>query len=292
MFKSGRFPHALLIEGNAKSGKKSLAILASSYLLCRRAPDVAPCGNCSGCNKLKSQNNPDLLVIDAENSKSLGVKQIRELRLQAQIKPHESERRVILIPNAQKLTAASQNVLLKLLEEPPRGLYVILTADSKHSLLPTVRSRLGIISIPSFTLSQRIDALHTLRGDVTQDEIERVCAMTFSIGQALHVLDDKEARKRSEDAFFILRHCLSVSVYELVVLLASYERDRETYMNVLSDAKTICAAMLHQPDYSHERLKLVYIAAIIERAIQAAGQNLNLRLVSSVLAESLTNNQL
>ena len=42
---------------------------------------------------------------------------------------------------------ASQNALLKVLEEPPRNIDFIVIAESKSSLLPTVRSRLPLISI-------------------------------------------------------------------------------------------------------------------------------------------------
>lgn len=42
---------------------------------------------------------------------------------------------------------ASQNSLLKVLEEPPRNIEFIVIAESKSSLLPTVRSRLPLISI-------------------------------------------------------------------------------------------------------------------------------------------------
>ena len=42
---------------------------------------------------------------------------------------------------------ASQNALLKVLEEPPRNIEFIIIAESKSSLLPTVRSRLPLISV-------------------------------------------------------------------------------------------------------------------------------------------------
>jgi len=42
---------------------------------------------------------------------------------------------------------ASQNSLLKVLEEPPRNIDFIIIAESKSSLLPTVRSRLPMLSL-------------------------------------------------------------------------------------------------------------------------------------------------
>jgi len=42
---------------------------------------------------------------------------------------------------------ASQNALLKVLEEPPRNIHFVIIVESKSSLLPTVRSRLPLISM-------------------------------------------------------------------------------------------------------------------------------------------------
>ncbi len=47
---------------------------------------------------------------------------------------------------AKSFNEASQNALLKVLEEPPRNIDFILIAESKSSLLPTVRSRMPLVS--------------------------------------------------------------------------------------------------------------------------------------------------
>jgi DNA polymerase-3 subunit delta' len=49
-----------------------------------------------------------------------------------------------LIIKAHKFNTASQNALLKILEEPPHNVVFILITRHKSSLLPTVRSRLPI----------------------------------------------------------------------------------------------------------------------------------------------------
>jgi len=52
-----------------------------------------------------------------------------------------------LILAAKTFNEASQNALLKVLEEPPRNIDFVIIAESKSSLLPTVRSRLPLISV-------------------------------------------------------------------------------------------------------------------------------------------------
>jgi hypothetical protein len=71
----------------------------------------------------------------------LGVKEARPLILQASQQPF-GPRRLLVITAADQLSEPVQNTLLKLIEEPPEFLAVVLIAPHADSLLPTVRSRL------------------------------------------------------------------------------------------------------------------------------------------------------
>lgn len=69
---------------------------------------------------------------------------VAELRLiigQALLAPYGS-RRLLLIKQADQLSDVMQNTLLKLLEEPPLQLTVVLEGENSDRLLATVRSRL------------------------------------------------------------------------------------------------------------------------------------------------------
>jgi DNA polymerase-3 subunit delta' len=57
----------------------------------------------------------------------------------------ENKTKYIIIA-AQEFTAVAQNALLKLLEEPPRNIEFIIISPNKSNLLPTVRSRLPIVT--------------------------------------------------------------------------------------------------------------------------------------------------
>lgn len=80
----------------------------------------------------------------------IGVKEARELlRLSGQ-QPLGSKRLLVIL-NAQALSEEVQNTLLKLTEEPPSFLTVVLQTPSFDSLLPTLRSRLQ----PLFTVDDQ-----------------------------------------------------------------------------------------------------------------------------------------
>lgn len=83
----------------------------------------------------------DRLIISADN---LAVKELRALILQLQETPY-GEQRIFIVLNADLLSTVLQNTLLKLVEEPPKSLVIILQANFPNRLLPTVRSRLHTV---------------------------------------------------------------------------------------------------------------------------------------------------
>ena len=106
-----------------------------------------PCGFCGHCRKAKLGIHPDIMRItfDVDSSgkpkKSIGVGQIKALVIDSVVLPNEAERKVYIISPAQAMTVEAQNAALKLLEEPPEGVILILCVTSPMALLPTVRSR-------------------------------------------------------------------------------------------------------------------------------------------------------
>ena len=97
---------------------------------------------CVHCDKIKHGIHPDITVISRlEGKKEIQVDQIREVVFSARFLPNEAERRVIVINHADEMNTNAQNALLKLLEEPPAHIVLLLITDSPGELLPTVSSR-------------------------------------------------------------------------------------------------------------------------------------------------------
>ena len=90
--------------------------------------------------------HPDVIVLEAASSRGkIGIDQVRAVLRSAQFVPEQGERRVCLIPQAERLTVQAANGLLKVLEEPPRGMAFVLVAAHAQDVLPTVLSRLRIV---------------------------------------------------------------------------------------------------------------------------------------------------
>jgi len=91
--------------------------------------------------------HPDFLTFPPEGPlRQIGVQQMKLLRERAQYKPLHGRRRVFLIDQADRANEQAANSLLKILEEPPDHLILIMTADNLYDLLPTIRSRSLVIN--------------------------------------------------------------------------------------------------------------------------------------------------
>ena len=138
---SGRFPHALIIEGASPEERMALALKTAKALVCSDKEEI-PCGRCSACIKAAAKSHPDIPVYSVEDKpRAFKVDMVREIRSSAYIVPNEADRKVFILENAHTMGPEGQNALLKILEEPPAYVVFILLCPSSTGFLPTVLSR-------------------------------------------------------------------------------------------------------------------------------------------------------
>lgn len=141
--KLAQLPHALLLCGIGGIGKNAFAAeLARSLLCASPSPDGAPCGGCKSCILFGAHTHPDLHVIaPAEEGKAILIDQIRALAEFVSLRPHTAQRKVVIVSPADAMNTFAANSLLKILEEPPLGSYLLLVTAHPASLPATIRSR-------------------------------------------------------------------------------------------------------------------------------------------------------
>lgn len=130
--------HAYMFVGIDGIGKLLFAKQFAYKWLCNE--EKRPCGTCKSCIQFKGNNNVDFKIIEPEES-SIKVDKIREMIKKVYEKPIESSRKVYIINDADKMTVSAQNALLKVLEEPPAYVIIILIGSNEHLFLNTIKSR-------------------------------------------------------------------------------------------------------------------------------------------------------
>lgn len=192
---SGTLPHALLLEGPSGSGRRTLARLIAAAAVCRSDGD-RPCGVCPACHKALRSIHPDITELGgSEEARSFHIDAVRALREEAYILPNEAPVRVFILCDVQAMTDQAQNALLKLLEEPPAHVRLLLTCENRSQLLETVRSRLFSVTLGGIAPTEAVTVLRRHLPDRTEEELLRAATLWGGVvGQALRSLQDGSYR--------------------------------------------------------------------------------------------------
>jgi DNA polymerase-3 subunit delta' len=137
---NNKLAHALVFSGNAGIGKGAMAEALAALLLCKTPILTGACGNCKSCLLRLAGNHADLLLLHTD-TQHIGVDAIRQLTSFTQGAAQQHGVKVVIIPAADTMTEAAANALLKTLEEPPAGCYIMLITQNYAQLSATIRSR-------------------------------------------------------------------------------------------------------------------------------------------------------
>jgi DNA polymerase-3 subunit delta' len=138
-----RLHHAWLLYGVKGIGKATEAMAMAAFYLCeKRASAGHACGECHACCMLKAGSHPDFITVERlEKKRDITVDQIREVLSFLSLSGMESERRVVLLNDAETMNIQAANALLKGLEEPASGSLLLMVCHDLMRLPATVRSR-------------------------------------------------------------------------------------------------------------------------------------------------------
>ena len=172
---AGHLPHSLILSGPAGAGKYTLALMLAMAVECERQPRELSsngqplagfCGVCSNCTRIASaanleeqveaavlareelretdkketrvliQPHPDVLILPPDPPQLLiKLGQVRTLIQRAHYLPSEAPRKIFILTSASMMKEAA-NSLLKVLEEPPDTVLILILAENPGELLP------------------------------------------------------------------------------------------------------------------------------------------------------------
>lgn len=170
-------------------------------------------------------------VIGSADGKAIGIDRIRELDRFLSLKvPASSElNRAVIIENSHLLTLEAQNAVLKLLEEPPEGTILILTADRSQSLLPTIRSRTQIIQLNRPDQDQLSSFFIKKNKQVAN--IEKAYSISGGLPGLMSVMLDEEEHPLTSATEWA-RKLLSQPAYEKLLSVDELSKDKDLATNI------------------------------------------------------------
>lgn len=165
--------HAYLYVSGSVSSRHECAMLIATSMLCRnRKEDGSFCGECDCCIKMKAKSHPDCIFVSGDEKTS--VDDVRKIEDEAYLSSNEADSKVFILEDADEYNVQSQNALLKIIEEPPKGVRFVLTASSVGAILPTVRSRVCTLSGKTKSIESLFAEIKKLKPSIDGDKAERL----------------------------------------------------------------------------------------------------------------------
>lgn len=158
-YQSDHLSHAYLFSGPSSIGKWITAEYLARSLTCVNSKKNIPCEKCDSCKQSAKGSHSDIFKVSREDEQKISIEKIRNLRSRLSFRPFISSKKVALIRDAEHLTTAASNALLKTLEEPTTDTIIILTCNDIDLILPTIRSRsttLLFYQVPSTIIVEEI----------------------------------------------------------------------------------------------------------------------------------------
>jgi len=182
MIRKDAIGNSLLFAGPDGIGKSLFAEAFAKALLSGNNP-----------GKFDSGNHPDLHVYSPEGKIGMhSIQSMRQLKDEVYLPPYESDRKVFIIHDADRMLGYSANALLKTFEEPSLDTIIILLTDSPELLLPTIMSRCRATYFQRLTEEEIVAALKSKK-QISDEEAKRIAALAGgSVGNALRLLESGE----------------------------------------------------------------------------------------------------
>ena len=298
-----RLCHAYLFYGEKGLGKKAIAAYFAKAILC--GGEKRPCGECPSCKKIKAGAHPDITFLSGTADKNeLTVANIRKLKADAVIYPNDGEKKVYIISDCQKMQAPAANALLKLLEEPPEHLVILLTADDRGHVLPTILSR--CIPVGIFPVEEKVcaQALEVLGGAEPGAARKAAAACGGNIGKGLALLAPEDLPVSPDDFCLMLskhqEYGMLASLSKLsndkqvyrAFLVALFERFRDAAVlksggkRLLAGSKEAAVALIN----SFTTKQLLEKIRVLSKAMKDLDANVNVPVLSAWITSSLVEN--
>ncbi len=194
---AGAMTNSWLFTGPPGSGRSVAARAFAAALQCVEDGGGVGCGHCASCRTVRSGSHADVHVV-APAGLSIAVGEMRQIVRTAARAPSAGRWQVVIVEDADRLTEAASNALLKAVEEPPDRTVFLLCAPSSHpdDVSVTIRSRCRSVALrtprPADVAAVLVDR------DGVDPDTARWAAQAGQghVGRARRLARDEQARER------------------------------------------------------------------------------------------------
>ncbi len=222
---SGKISQAYLITGECMQGKEYIARIFANALVCEHpVNECDPCGQCKSCKQAVTRNHPDIITVTHDRPGTISVDDVRsQIVNDAMIKPYQSNRKIYIMNEAEKMTVQAQNALLKTLEEPPEYVVILLLTTSKTAMLPTVISR--CVQLDMRPVEDKVVRKYLMSEIKIPDYQADICVAFArgNIGKARNLATSEDFEGIKDEAIRVLKFIRKMDTFDMIKTLKKLE---------------------------------------------------------------------
>lgn len=229
---SNRASHSYMFLGQEGIGKKIVAKEFAKAILCldeNKQKQSLYCDKCKSCIEFSSNNNPDFIYLEPEETK-IKIDQIRNMQIKVAEKPIISQNKVYIIDDADTMTNEAQNCLLKTLEEPPEYVTIILIGKNEDNFLTTIKSRCTKLHFDKIS-NEELKKYLVINNmpDVSEELLQMADG---SIKKLLEITENEESYRSIENIINKLDKC---DIIEILNEAVNLYKSKDTINSILEN---------------------------------------------------------
>ena len=177
-----------MLIGKKGIGKRSLCMRFAGYIINKFDENWEKNALTNEVFNKETDNLHYLTALDEKNSEKISKDQIDNLSSKFKLHSSNSNNRVVIIDKFNWLTNSAMNSMLKILEEPPNGVYFLLVADELKNVLPTIQSRSQKVFFKNLTLNQCKEIMLINNFLTNEDNLDDIIKLSnYSPGLSLEI---------------------------------------------------------------------------------------------------------
>ncbi|MGX7024724.1 DNA polymerase III subunit delta' [Vagococcus hydrophili] len=184
-----KLTHAYLMESKEIESAYVFSLWLAQSIFCEETENHLPCGLCNNCQRIVSQDFPDVTTIEPDGQ-TIKVDQIRDIKQTFIRSGMESRKKALIIKNAEKMTVSAANSLLKFIEEPDGMMHIFFLTNNSNRILSTIQSRCQQIYLHPTSKSALLAEV-SKESSLTKKQVELIVELSESKKKAVELSSDE-----------------------------------------------------------------------------------------------------
>jgi DNA polymerase III subunit delta' len=209
-----------------------------------------------------------------EGKKTVAVEQIRSLMGSLGLGAKSGGERRLVVINS-RLGVQAQNALLKVLEEPPKGIFFLILASEEDDYLPTIQSRCQVIKLSGPSEEEALS--FAVESGISESEAKVLWLQSGgSASELMSLIENSEAREKSLDYLADAKSFLKENDYGKLAVMKKYLANKDDATEFIKGILVVIELISKKG--AREALSFADLAKRSELALKNLSLNANLRM--------------